>query len=182
MSRLAKKPIIISEGVAVEFQSGILGVRGPKGELKRKVPSGIHFDFSGQEAHIRSENDNDKEQSALLGTFSRHLQNMIDGVSRGFEKKLELVGIGFRAEVRGKDLMLSLGFSHPITIAAPPGISFAVEKNTIIVSGTDKELVGNIAAKIRQTRKPEPYKGKGIKYASEIIRRKAGKKVVAAGS
>ncbi|QQG45847.1 MAG: 50S ribosomal protein L6 [Candidatus Niyogibacteria bacterium] len=178
MSRLAKKPIIIPQGVSVEFSGGELKVKGPKGELNRKVPAFLDFDVSAGEVYIKPKL-NTKDISAFLGTFVRHLNNMIDGVTKGFEKKLELEGVGFRAEVRGNDLVLNLGFSHPITVSPPKGVSFSVEKNTIIVSGPDKETVGNLAATIRSHKKPEPYKGKGIRYSGEIIRRKAGKKVAA---
>lgn len=180
MSRLAKKPIIVPEGVSVEFKNDEFKVKGPKGELSRRLPKGVDFDISENKIHVKpKENIEDKETSAFLGTSVRHLQNMIEGVAKGFEKKLELVGIGFRAEIKGSDLILHLGFSHPIVVPAPKGISFSVEKNKIVVSGPDKEAVGNIAATIRQHKKPEPYKGKGILYAGEVIKRKAGKKVAA---
>ena len=180
MSRLAKKPVIIPEGVSVEFKDGVISVRGPKGELSRKVPSMITFEISSGEVFVRPAKE-EKEISAFLGTYSRHLKNMVLGVSHGFEKKLEIEGIGYRAEVKGKDLVLTLGFSHQITVPAGEGITFLVEKNTIKISGIDKEAVGNAAAKIRDKKKPEPYKGKGIRYAGELVRRKSGKKVAAAG-
>ncbi|MBI5787189.1 MAG: 50S ribosomal protein L6 [Candidatus Niyogibacteria bacterium] len=176
MSRLAKKPVIIPQGVSVEFKDGILRVRGPKGELSRNVSAGIIFEISSGEVFVRPARD-EKGISAFLGTYARHLKNMVLGVSQGFEKKLEIEGIGYRAEVKGKDLALNLGFSHQIVVPAEEGITFSVEKNVIKISGIDKEAVGNVAAKIRDKKKPEPYKGKGIRYAGEVVRRKAGKKV-----
>jgi|SRR3989344_2053383 len=180
MSRLAKKPVIVPQGVAVEFKNGVISARGPKGELSRNVPAGITFEISAGEVFVRP-TAGEKEVSAFLGTFFRHLKNMVEGVSQGFEKKLEIEGIGYRAEVKGKDLVLNLGFSHQVTVPAGEGITFSVEKNVIKISGIDKEAVGNTAAKIRDKKKPEPYKGKGIRYAGEVVRRKAGKKVAAAG-
>lgn len=178
MSRLAKKPIAVPEGVVVEFKDGFLRVRGPKGELSRKAPAEIHFEIMPKEVFVRG-NPEVKGVSALLGTYSRHLKNMIEGVSKGFEKKLEIEGIGFKAEVKGKDLVLSIGFSHQVVIPSVEGVSFLAEKNIITVSGIDKEAVGNTAARIKAKKKPEPYKGKGIRYSGEIIRRKAGKKMAA---
>ena len=178
MSRLAKKPIEIPDGVKVEFADGVLKVSGPKGELGRNVPRAVLFDISSKEVAVKPAG-NPKETSSFLGTWVRHLQNMIYGVTKGFEKKLELEGVGFKAEVKGKELVLSLGFSHQVAVVSPPGISFAVEKNIITISGADKEAVGNVAAVIRSKRKPEPYKGKGIHYKGEVIRRKSGKKVAA---
>lgn len=169
------------EGVVVEFKDGFLKVRGPKGELGRKIPVGIRFERTPEGVLVRG-GEGLKEASALLGSSSRHLKNMIEGVWKGFEKKLEIEGIGFKAEVKGKELVLNMGFSHPVVIPSVEGISFLVEKNVITVSGIDKEAVGNTAARIRDKKKPEPYKGKGIRYSGEIIRRKAGKKVAASAS
>lgn len=176
MSRLAKKPIIVPQGVVVEFKDGQLMVKGSKGELSRRVPSGVAFDISTNEIYVSSVG-NEKGSSPILGTFVRHLENMIEGVTKGFEKKLELEGVGFKAELKGSDLVLSLGFSHKIEVSPPEGVIFSVEKNVITVSGLDKEKVGNSAAIIRSHKKPEPYKGKGIRYAGEVVRRKAGKKM-----
>lgn len=180
MSRLAKKPVAVPQGVLVELKDHELKLKGPKGELGRKFPLEVNFEIRAGEIYVKPVKEI-KGLSALLGTSVRHLQNMVEGVTQGFEKKLELEGIGFKAEIRGKDLVLSLGFSHSIVVPAPKDISFSVEKNKITISGTDKETVGNTAAIIRSYKKPEPYKGKGIHYAGEIIRRKAGKKVVTAG-
>lgn len=178
MSRLAKKPIAIPEGVVVELKDGVLRVRGPKGELVRKTPSEINLEQTPEGVFVRSRGES-KSTSALLGTYSRHLKNMIEGVLNGFEKKLEIEGIGFKAEIKGRDLFLSIGFSHQVIIPPREGVFFAVEKNAITVSGIDKEAVGNATAQIRDKKKPEPYKGKGIRYSGEVIRRKAGKKVAA---
>ncbi|MBI2507143.1 MAG: 50S ribosomal protein L6 [Candidatus Niyogibacteria bacterium] len=180
MSRLAKKPIIIPKGVSTKFENGEFIIKGPKGELSRRFPRGVDFDISESEIYVKPK-EVTKETSAFLGTSVRHLQNMIEGVTKGYEKKMELEGIGFRAEVKGSDLVLNLGFSNPVTVPAPKGVSFSVEKNKITVSGPDKEIVGNTAATIRRYKKPEPYKGKGIRYSGEVIKRKAGKKVVTSG-
>ncbi len=169
---------MVPGGVKVEFANGLLKVSGPKGELNRRVSPGIVFEISTSEVFVKPDSG-DKGISSLLGTWVRHLQNMIDGVTKGFEKKLELEGVGFKAEVRGKDLVLNLGFSHQVTVLPPAGVEFKVEKNVVTVSGSDKEAVGNTAAKVRSRKKPEPYKGKGIRYSGEVIRRKAGKKVAA---
>ena len=167
MSRLAKKPVILPQGVAVECKDGELKVKGPKGELNRKIPREIVFNVQPNEVRVGLAAGLEGT-SAVLGSHVRHLQNMVEGV-------------GFKAEVRGGALVLNIGFSHPVTVVPPEGVVFAVEKNVIIVSGLDKEKVGNTAAVIRSRKKPEPYKGKGIRYAGEVIRRKAGKKVVASG-
>ena len=180
MSRLAKKPVILPQGVAVECKDGELKVKGPKGELNRKIPREIVFNVQPNEVRVGLAAGLEGT-SAVLGSHVRHLQNMVEGVLKGFEKRLELEGVGFKAEVRGGALVLNIGFSHPVTVVPPEGVVFAVEKNVIIVSGLDKEKVGKTAAVIRSRKKPEPYKGKGIRYAGEVIRRKAGKKVVASG-
>lgn len=180
MSRLAKKPILFPQGVSVDFKNGELKVKGPKGELNRIVPSEIIFEISDGSVNVKLA-EGREGLSAILGTYVRHLKNMVDGVVKGFEKKLELEGVGFKAELKGQDLVLNLGFSHPVVVHPPKGVVFLVEKGTITVSGADKEAVGNSAAIIRSRKKPEPYKGKGIHYAGEVIRRKSGKKVVASG-
>ncbi|MCH7883031.1 50S ribosomal protein L6 [Patescibacteria group bacterium] len=180
MSRLAKKPIAIPEGVMVELRDHALLVKGPRGELSRSVPHDITFEISSSEALVKIVRET-KYSGALSGTYTSHLRNMIEGVTRGFEKKLAIEGIGYRVEVRDQSLVLHVGFSHPVTIHPAEGAEFKAEKNVITVSGTNKEIVGNEAARIRQVRKPEPYKGKGIRYVGEVIRRKAGKRVATAG-
>lgn len=180
MSRLAKKPIAIPEGVIVELRDHTLSVKGPKGELSRSIPHDITFEISLSEALVKIVRET-KYSGALSGTYASHLRNMIEGVTKGFEKKLELEGIGYRVEIRDQSLVLHVGFSHPVTVRPAEGAEFRAEKNVITVSGTNKEIVGNEAARIRQVRKPEPYKGKGIRYVGEVIRRKAGKKVATTG-
>ncbi|MBI1957365.1 MAG: 50S ribosomal protein L6 [Candidatus Niyogibacteria bacterium] len=178
MSRLAKKPIPIPAGVATEFRDGVFGVKGPKGELKRSIPRNLALEISGSEITIRPVSEG-RRGRIFSGTYASHVKNMLDGVSKGFEKKLEIEGVGFRAELKGSSLSLNVGLSHPVVVPPRAGISFKVEKNAITVSGADKEAVGDEAARIRRVREPEPYKGTGIRYAGEVIRRKSGKKVVA---
>jgi len=175
MSKVGKKPIVIPQGVQIDTQGGYLSVKGPKGELKRPYPERLlSIKIEGDAATVAPIS---KSERALVnwGTFRSHLFNMIKGVSEGWSKTLELVGVGYRAEIQGKDLNLTVGFSHPVKIACPEGITFKLEKSIITIEGQDKELVGEISAKIRSVRPPEPYKGKGIKYTDEVIRRKAGK-------
>ena len=175
MSRIGKKPISIPEKVEVTLQGLSLKIKGPKGELSRTLPDGISI--SKVDNKIVIEPKNDKRKSRELHGLCRSLvANMVEGVSNGYSRKLEIVGVGSRAQVKGKTLVVSAGYSHPVEVVPPAGINFAVENNTnVTVSGIDKELVGNEAAKIRAIRPPEPYKGKGIKYEGEQIIRKAGK-------
>ncbi|MEK7562072.1 MAG: 50S ribosomal protein L6 [Patescibacteria group bacterium] len=174
MSRIGKKPIEIPQGVTVAMAGEVLVVSGPKGELKREVNGNVKIEIKEGKIFIFSEKGN------LWGLYRALIANMAQGVSKGFEKKLEIEGVGFKAMVEGDGLILNLGFVNPVKVKKPEGINFLVEKNVITVSGINKELVGHIAALIRKTKKAEPYKGKGIKYQGEKIRRKEGKKVVAA--
>jgi large subunit ribosomal protein L6 len=179
MSRIGKKPIQIPEGVKVEIYQNKIRVEGPKGKLEKNIPSEI--DVQIKEGMILvSPKSKTKKAKALWGTIRQIIYNMVEGVTKGFEKKLEIEGLGYRASVSGDELVLEVGFSHPVKIKKPEGINFSVEKNIITVSGIDKELVGQIAANIRRVRPPDPYKGKGIRYLGEVIRKKAGKKAVAA--
>ena len=181
MTRLSSKPIIVPAHVTVATEDSVLLVTGPKGTLSREVPGEVAIDISGDGRSIMiTEAPRTKDAAAILGSFYAHARNMIQGVSEGFTKVLELEGIGYRASVEGKDLVLSLGFSHPVCYTPPAGIDIATEKNEIRVTGIDKELVGQAAAVIREYRKPEPYKGKGIRYKGEHVIRKAGKKAGAA--
>ena len=175
MSRIGKKPISLPEKVDVTVKGLSLTVKGPKGQLKRTLPNGINL--SKNDNTILVEPINDKRKSRELHGLCRSLvANMVEGVTNGYTKKLEIVGVGSRAQVKGKTLVVSAGYSHPVEVVPPEGITFKVENNTnVIVTGPDKELVGNEAAKIRAIRPPEPYKGKGIKYEGEQIIRKAGK-------
>ena len=175
MSRIGKSPIPIPDKVSVSLDGLAVTVKGPKGELKRTLPDGVSVSHVENTIVVAptSEKRLSRERHGLCRTL---VANMIEGVSNGYSKKLEIVGVGSRAQVKGKTLVVSAGYSHPVEVQAPEGITFAVENNTnVTVSGTDKELVGNEAAKIRAIRPPEPYKGKGIKYAGERILRKAGK-------
>ncbi|OGF65170.1 50S ribosomal protein L6 [Candidatus Giovannonibacteria bacterium RIFCSPHIGHO2_02_42_15] len=181
MSRLAKKPIQIPAGVEAKFEGGLLKIRGPKGELNLKVRDEVGFEVneSGLFAKL---NKSSRISGALLGTYASHAKNMIEGVVAGFSKRLDVQGIGYKANLDGANLLLNLGFSHPVKFQAPEGIVFKIEKNIIVVSGIDKEKVGRVAAEIRALKKPEPYKGKGIRYEGEQVRRKAGKKAAGAGA
>jgi len=175
MSRIGKKPVALPSGVKVSFDNGTLSVIGPKGELKRNLIERMTLDIEADQILIRSE-DETRTGGAFRGLTRALVANMVEGVSKGFEKVLEINGVGYRAEMKGKVLNLALGYSHGIEFPLPEGITAEVEKQTkIIVRGADKELVGATAAKIRSFREPEPYKGKGIKYAEERIIRKAGK-------
>ena len=181
MSKIGKKPVDISEGVTVSMDAGMVRVNGPKGTLAFKIPQEVLVKISDGKVELFEKNPQANNSRALLGLTRSIISNMITGVSLGFEKKLELAGVGYRAQVSGEDLMLSLGFSHPVKVSPDEGIKFMVSDNSIIISGIDKALVGNTAAKIRAIRPPEPYKGKGIKYKGEVIRRKAGKAAKAIG-
>jgi large subunit ribosomal protein L6 len=175
MSRIGKAPIPIPEKVSVNLDGLTVTVKGPKGELSRTLPDGVAI--SQEESNLvvtpSSSNRRSRERHGLCRTL---VANMVEGVSQGYVRKLEIVGVGYRASVQGKKLVVNAGYSHPVEMEPPTGVSFAVENNTtVLVSGADKELVGNEAAKVRAIRPPEPYKGKGIKYEGERILRKAGK-------
>jgi large subunit ribosomal protein L6 len=174
MSRVAKKPVALPKGVEVNVVADSINAKGPKGTLSVVKPAGIELKIEDGNAVFSTDN---AEQIALTGTLRAILANMVKGVSEGFERKLELVGVGYRAAMQGKDLNLSLGFSHPVLFTAPEGITIATPTQTeVVVSGADKQRVGEVAAKIRGFRPPEPYKGKGVKYAGEVIIRKEAKK------
>ncbi|PLX73107.1 MAG: 50S ribosomal protein L6 [Desulfuromonas sp.] len=176
MSRIGKKPIAIPSGVKVALAGTEINVQGPKGNLKKMIPAGVKVEVGADEI-IVCPPENPREKTAMQGLTRSLIANMVDGVTQGFSKTLEINGVGYRAELKGKVLNLALGYSHPIEYPLPEGISAEVDPkaNTIVVSGSDKEQVGATAAKIRSFREPEPYKGKGIKYADERIVRKAGK-------
>lgn len=174
MSRVAKKPIPLPKGVEVKIQPESVSVKGPKGTLSLNKPASVEIKM---DAGVATLSANDPADIAMAGTVRAILANMVHGVSEGFERKLELVGVGYRAAMQGKDLSLSLGFSHPIVFPAPEGITISTPSQTeIVVQGADKQRVGEVAAKIRGFRPPEPYKGKGVKYAGEVIIRKEAKK------
>jgi len=182
MSKLAKKPVNILEGVNVVFEGDLIKVNGPKGNLSFKIPNGIDVKLIEGRLIVSLKDKKIEGLKPSLGLTRAMIANMITGVSKGFEKRLELSGVGYRAQVDGRDLIISVGFSHPVKISGIDGISFAVNENIIVISGADKDLVGNMAAKIRFVKPPEPYKGKGIKYQNEKVRRKAGKAAKALGT
>ncbi len=173
MSRIGKKPITLPEKTTVSVAQHLVAVKGPLGELFRVVPPGINIDVKENIVTVTAPNP---EKDALWGTTTAHIKNMVAGVNKPYEKKLVVEGIGFKADVKGKDLVMALGFSHPVIVAIPEGLKVVSDKNVITVSGIDKDLVGNFTASVRAMKKPEPYKGKGIHYEGEVIRRKQGKK------
>ncbi|MGE5396455.1 MAG: 50S ribosomal protein L6 [Chitinophagales bacterium] len=175
MSRIGKKPIEVPQGVQVTLDGNLVSVKGNKGFLERTIPQGITVEQDSEKILVTRASDI-KQHRALHGLTRTLVANMVEGVSKGFEKKLELVGTGYRAAMQGKKLVLTVGYSHPVEIDPPEGIEFETPAVTkITVRGIDKEKVGNIAASIRAVREPEPYKGKGIRYEGEKVRRKAGK-------
>jgi large subunit ribosomal protein L6 len=174
MSRIGKQPIPIEKGVEVKVNGDMVTVKGPKGVLERRIHNKIGVEINGGDVLITAR-DNLRETRALHGLFGALVSNMVTGVTKGFEKGLEIVGVGYRAELKGRTAIFNLGYSNPINFELPDGIDANVEKNKIVLTGIDKELVGRTAARIRSLRKPEPYKGKGVKYVDEMIRRKAGK-------
>ncbi len=176
-SRLAKKPIAIPGKVQVTSADGVLTVKGSKATLSRNVHTSLSIEVTPEGVVIKPKNTS-RLAHALTGTFAAHLKTMIKGVEEPFKKNLVLTGVGYKVELKGKDLVFAVGFSHPVTLAVPEGITAAVNKNIITVEGADKQAVGQFAAEIRAVKKPEPYLGKGIKYEDEVIRRKQGKKAV----
>lgn len=178
MSRIGKKPILIPQGVEAKIEGQKVTVKGPKGELSLDFRPELDVALADNQITVKIKKDT-KQVRALWGLTRALIFNLVNGVVSGYEKKLEIEGVGYKANLEGNNLVLNMGFSHPVKVEAPPGIKFSVEKLLITVSGIDKGLVGQIAAKIRDVRKPEPYKGKGIRYQGEQIRKKLGKKAVA---
>jgi large subunit ribosomal protein L6 len=174
MSRIGKIPVTIPEGVEAKLDADVLSAKGVKGELKLTIPKQIALEIQDGIITVTTKRKT-KFAKSLHGTYRALIANIMTGVSEGWSKSLELVGTGYRASVAGDVLTLIIGFSHPVEIKAPEGISFSVEKSTVTITGINKELVGKISAEIRAVRPPEPYKGKGIKYVDEVIRRKPGK-------
>jgi large subunit ribosomal protein L6 len=176
MSRIGKKPIVIPAGVTAKLDGQTIAVKGAKGELKFTAPKEVGISIDGGAVHV-TPHDEDKRSRAMWGTARAQVQNLVGGVTKGFEKKLEINGVGYKAAVAGKNLQLSLGYSHDILYPIPTGVTITAAKPTeISVAGIDKRQVGQVAAEIRGFRRPEPYKGKGVKYAGEFIFRKEGKK------
>jgi len=176
LSRIGRQPISVPDGVSIDVKPGAVSVKGPKGELSQVVSPDMKVDQSDGTLTVERPTDRG-EHRALHGLTRSLIANMVEGVTDGYEKRLEIQGVGYRARLQGKSLELSVGYSHPISVTAPEGIEFEVPVPTqIIVRGIDKQLVGETAARIRRTRPPEPYKGKGVRYAGEHVRRKVGKR------
>jgi large subunit ribosomal protein L6 len=175
MSRIGKRPLPVPQGITVKIDGSRVSVKGPKGELSRVVHEELKVRLDGNQVLVERPSDEAKHK-ALHGLFRALLKNMIEGVSQGYVKTLEIQGVGYKAEVKPPGIRLTVGFSHPVDYPAPPGIKLSVDNNVLVkVEGPDKELVGQVAAEIRKVRPPEPYKGKGIRYQGEQVRRKAGK-------
>jgi len=175
MSRLAKRPIAIPAKTEITVSGNTLTVKGPKGTLTRGTNKEVSIEVGAEGVQVAVKNDS-LEAQALVGTYASHVRNMIVGVNEGFTKKLLIEGVGFKWDVQGKTLNLNLGFSHPVKMAIPDGLTVTADKATLTIVGFDKEAVGQFAANVRAQKKPEPYKGKGIRYSDETIRRKQGKK------
>lgn len=182
MSRLGKLPIKIPTGVQVKVQPGLFTAHGPKGEVNQVLPRAVEVKQEGETLVVSVKNPADRKERALWGLGRQLVANAVKGAHENFTIRLEISGIGFKAQMEGKDLILNLGFSHPIRYQVPADITVAVDKSAIIVSGATKQIVGQVAAEIRRFKQPEPYKGKGIRYSDEVVRRKAGKVVKSAGA
>ncbi|HYD50756.1 MAG TPA: 50S ribosomal protein L6 [Terriglobales bacterium] len=181
MSRIGKMPIPVPASVKVTTSDGVVNIEGPKGKLQHPLPAGTSIELEGSTLHVRRQ-DEERGTRSVHGLTRRILSNMVSGVSTGFTRVLEINGVGYRADVRGQVIQLSLGYSHPIIFQLPSGVQAKVDKQTVItLEGFDRQLLGEVAAQIRKLRPPEPYKGKGIKYAEERLRRKAGKAAGAGG-
>lgn len=181
MSRIGQMPITIPNGVKVALEPSEIRLEGPKGKLKTPIPAGVKVKVEGNVVRVEREID-ERKVRALHGLTRKLIANMAQGVSQGFSRVLEINGIGYRAEVKGQELHIMLGFSHPVRFPLPQGVTASIDRQTVItLTGADRQLLGEVAAKIRGLRPPEPYKGKGVKYREEVIRRKAGKAVGTAG-
>jgi large subunit ribosomal protein L6 len=178
MSRIGKRAVSVPAGTTVSVSDGEVVVKGKGGELRRSLHPAVAVSVQGNEVVV-SPNQQSRLARALWGTYAAHVRNMVEGVNQPFTKRLQIEGIGYRAELSGKQLKLTIGFSHPVLVQVPDGVTVAVDKNIITVSGADKEIVGQFAANVRANKKPEPYKGKGIRYEGEFVRQKQGKKGVA---
>ena len=175
MSRIGKKPITLVANTTASMKDGVLTIKGPKGEIKREFKPLIDIAIVDTTITLKPTR-NSPFSASLWGTYASHISNMIQGVNKPYEKILKIEGIGFKAEVKGEKLVMNLGFSHPVELVVPKDLKVKTEKDSIVISGIDKDLVGQFTAKIREIKKPEPYKGKGIRYSTEIVRRKQGKK------
>jgi large subunit ribosomal protein L6 len=181
MSRIGKKPVVLPADVKIEKKDSTLTINGPKGTLTLPIHPKVQVQINEKEIILEVVNKEDRREKALWGLFRALIQNTIEGVTKGFEKKLEVNGVGFKVAVQGTKLVMALGFSHPVEVEIPKDLNVSVDKNIITINGTDKQRVGQFAAEIRELKKPEPYKGKGIKYVNEVILRKAGKVVKVVG-
>lgn len=177
MSRIGKQAIVLPQGVEASIASGIFTVKGPKGTLTRAMQDDVSVSITPEGITLAPANET-KFANALWGTYAAHIINMIEGVTKGFTKVLQVEGVGYRGEVKGQNLIMQLGFSHPVSFDIPQGVTVTAEKGTFTIAGIDKEVVGQFAAVVRAKKKPEPYKGKGIRYQGEYIIRKQGKKAV----
>jgi large subunit ribosomal protein L6 len=176
MSRIGKKPIPVPSGVKVSMTDDAVEVQGPKGKLRQKVPPGVFFELNGSELHARVKDESDQTLGKFHGLARSLVANAVVGVTQGFKKELDIVGVGYRAELKGRQVHFALGYSHPVILDIPEGIDVAVEKQThLAVTGIDRQKVGQIAANIRGMRKPDPYKQKGVRYTGEVLKKKAGK-------
>lgn len=182
MSKIGKLPITVSQSVTVTVNGNAVSVNGPKGNGTLALPEGLAVETQEGQVVVTAKNLEDRRVKALYGLTRSNLANLIKGMDSGFEKKLEIQGVGYRGQMQGVDLVLSLGFAHPVKIRPLEGVQLAIADNVITVSGTDKQIVGEQAANIRKVKPPEPYKGKGIRYVGERVRRKAGKAAKAAGA
>lgn len=174
MSRIGRKPVVLPKGVTVAAKGETVNVKGPKGELSKAIPSGVSFKVEGDKLLVNRADDS-RQNRAKHGLMRAHLQNMVKGVSEGWTRELEINGVGYRAEVGGDTVTMALGYSHPVIFKLPKGVAGKVDKNRLILSGADRDVLGQTAAKVRELRAPEPYKGKGVKYAEEVIKKKVGK-------
>jgi len=174
MSRIGRKPLVLPKGVTVTPKAGTVGVKGPKGELAKALPSGVSLKIEGSTLTVERADDS-RENRSKHGLVRAHLANMVKGVTDGWVRELEINGVGYRAEVAGENVTMALGYSHPVVFKLPKGVAAKVDKNRLILSGADRDLLGQTAAKFRELRPPEPYKGKGVKYVEEVIARKVGK-------
>jgi large subunit ribosomal protein L6 len=174
MSRIGRKPLVLPKGVTVTPKAGTVGVKGPKGELAKALPSGVSLKIEGSTLTVERADDS-RENRSKHGLIRAHLANMVKGVTDGWVRELEINGVGYRAEVAGENVTMALGYSHPVVFKLPKGVAAKVDKNRLILSGADRDLLGQTAAKFRELRPPEPYKGKGVKYVEEVIARKVGK-------
>lgn len=180
MSRIGRKPVVIPKGVTLSQKAGQFSVKGPKGELSKHMPEGVTMKLEGDKVNIARADDSAPNR-AKHGLVRAHLANMVKGVTTGWQRELEINGVGYRAEVSGDSVTFALGYSHPIVFKLPKGISAKVDKNRLMLTSADKDELGQVAAKLRELRAPEPYKGKGVKYVEETIKKKVGKAAATGG-